>query len=145
MRKLIVKKINNISFGLFNFKGRYFWRNIKDIPVFIKRIFFTLKYGYPPQAKWDTFDWFICVIKEILFNYRNNRVGTPMLDFNISIDENTVKYDQILDQMLEYLNQMEEDNPIYEGVNYPEQYAQMEQAKDKFFELFSKHFYNFWD
>lgn len=28
-------KTNNISYGLFMFRGAQFWRNVKDIPIFI--------------------------------------------------------------------------------------------------------------
>lgn len=60
-----MKRTNNLSWGLFNFRGRYFLRNIKDIPIFIKRIFFTLKHGYAPQAQWETYVWFIDTMREM--------------------------------------------------------------------------------
>ena len=33
--------INKLSWGLFMFHGKSWWRNLKDIPIFIKRIFFV--------------------------------------------------------------------------------------------------------
>lgn len=32
--------INKLSWGLFIFHGKNWWRNLKDIPIFFKRIFF---------------------------------------------------------------------------------------------------------
>lgn len=73
-------------------RGKNWWRNLKDIPIFIQRIFFTLKHGYLPAAQWETFEWFIAVMREILINYRDNRMGTPVVipDYNIDdlISEN---------------------------------------------------------
>ena len=65
--------INKLSFGLFMFHGKSWWRNLKNIPIFIKRVFFTLKHGYSPVAQWETFEWFIAVMREILINYRDYR------------------------------------------------------------------------
>ena len=80
--------INKLSFGLFRFHGKNWWRNLKDISIFINRIFFTLKHGYSPVAKWETFEWFTDVMKEILTNYRNNRCGSPIIvdDYDENIE-----------------------------------------------------------
>ena len=71
--------INKLSFGLFMFHGKSWWRNLKDIPIFIKRIFFVLKHGYSPVAQWEIYGWFMSVMKEILTNYRYNRMGSPVV------------------------------------------------------------------
>lgn len=139
-------KTNNISCGLFIFHG---WRNLKDIPIFIKRIFFTLKHGYSPVAKWETFAWFIDVMKEILTNYRYNRDGTPIMDdmfvANNYDSANEEAYNKIFDRMIELLNQMDENNPIYDDMDWTIKNKSMNDAKDEFFKLFSKHFYSLWD
>lgn len=139
-------KTNNISCGLFIFHG---WRNLKDIPIFIKRIFFTLKHGYSPVAKWETFAWFIDVMKEILTNYRYNRDGTPIMDdvfvANNYDSANEEAYNKIFDRMIELLNQMDENNPIYDDMDWTVKNKSMNDAKDEFFKLFSKHFYSLWD
>ena len=94
--------INKLSWGLFMFHGKDWWRNLKDIPIFIKRIFFTLKHGYSPVAQWETFGWFITVMREILINYRDNRTGTPVVipgyhtDDSISENKNIEIYNNIL-------------------------------------------------
>ena len=143
--------INKLSFGLFMFHGKDWWRNLKDIPIFIKRIFFTLKHGYSPVAQWETFGWFITVMREILVNYRDNRMGTPVVipdyhtDDLISENKNIEIYNNILNEMIELLDKMDECNSTYNGVSLEEMHSAMDSAKNKFFELFSKYFYTLWD
>lgn len=143
--------INKLSFGLFMFHGKSWWRNLKDIPIFIKRIFFTLKHGYSPVAQWETFGWFIAVMREILINYRDNRMGTPVVipdyhtDDLISENKNIEIYNNILNEMIELLDKMDECNSTYNGVSLEEMHSAMDSAKNKFFELFSKYFYTLWD
>ena len=132
-------KTNKLSCGLFMFHGTGWWRNLRDIPIFVERIFFVLKHGYSPVAKWETFEWFIDVMREILTNYRYNRVGTSGVveyrDDDSWSDENEEAYNKILDEMIELLDKMEERYYLSEN----------NEAKDRFFELFSKYFYTFWD
>ena len=143
--------INKLSWGLFMFHGKDWWRNLKDIPIFIKRIFFTLKHGYSPVAQWETFSWFISVMREILINYRDNRTGTPVVipdyhtDDLISENKNIEIYNNILNEMIELLDQMDENNSVYNDVSLEEMHSAMDTAKNKFFELFSKYFYTLWD
>lgn len=142
---------NKLSWGLFMFRGKNWWRNLKDIPIFIKRIFFTLKHGYSPVAQWETFEWFIAVMREILINYRDNRMGTPVVipdydaDSLISKNKNIEIYNNILNEMIKLLDQMDECNSTYNGVSLEERHSAMDSAKNKFFELFSKYFYTLWD
>ena len=143
--------INKLSWGLFMFHGKDWWRNLKDIPNFIKRIFFTLKHGYSPVAQWETFNWFISVMREILINYRDNRTGTPVVipgyhtDDSISENKNIEIYNKILNEMIKLLDKMDECNSTYKGVSLEEMHSAMDSAKNKFFELFSKYFYTLWD
>lgn len=143
--------INKLSWGLFMFHGKDWWRNLKDIPIFIKRIFFTLKHGYSSVAQWETFEWFITVMREILVNYRDNRMGTPVvipdcnIDDLISENKNIEIYNNILDEMITLLDQMDENNSAYNDISLEEMHSAMDTAKNKFFELFSKYFYTLWD
>ena len=143
--------INKLSWGLFMFHGKDWWRNLKDIPIFIKRIFFTLKHGYSPVAQWETFSWFISVMREILINYRDNRMGTPVVipgyhtDDSISENKNIEIYNNILDEMITLLDQMDENSSAYNDISLEEKHSAMDSAKNKFFELFSKYFYTLWD
>ena len=143
--------INKLSWGLFMFHGKDWWRNLKDIPIFIKRIFFTLKHGYSPVAQWETFGWFIAVMREILVNYRDNRTGTPVVipDYNIDDlireNKNIEIYNNILNEMIKLLDKMDECNSAYNDVSLEKMHSAMDSAKNKFFELFSKYFYTLWD
>ena len=143
--------INKLSWGLFMFHGKDWWRNLKDIPIFIKRIFFTLKHGYSPVAQWETFSWFIAVMREILVNYRDNRTGTPVVipdydvDDLISENKNIEIYNNILNEMIKLLDKMDECNSAYNDVSLEKMHSAMDSAKNKFFELFSKYFYTLWD
>ena len=143
--------INKLSWGLFMFHGKDWWRNLKDIPIFIKRIFFTLKHGYSPVAQWETFSWFIAVMREILVNYRDNRTGTPVVipDYNIddliSENKNIEIYNNILNEMIKLLDKMDECNSTYNDASLEGVHSAMDSAKNKFFELFSKYFYALWD
>lgn len=151
------KNTNNISWALFGWKPRYFWRNIKDLKYFFERIGFTLKHGYAPQAQWETFAWFIDVMKEILVFYRDDKYGTPIIIDNYefgsekSDEENEKAYRDLINRMIALLDLMDENNPIYDygfdvTMKQTEEYDRMmEEAKNEFFELFSKYFYHFWD
>ena len=137
--------INKLSFGLFMFHGKSWWRNLKDIPIFIKRIFFVLKHGYSPVANWETFQWFIDVMREILTNYRHFRSGTPDIIDSGTKNENIEAYNAILDRMIDLLDKMDESNPIYNNMSWKDADKKKEDAKNEFFNLFSEQFYGLWD
>lgn len=137
--------INKLSWGLFMFHGKSWWRNLKDIPIFIKRIFFVLKHGYSPVANWETFQWFIDVMREILTNYRHFRSGTPDIIDSGTKNENIEAYNAILDRMIDLLDKMDESNPIYNNMSWKDADKKKEDAKNEFFKLFSEQFYGLWD
>ena len=120
--------INKLSSDLFIFHGKYWWRNLKDIPIFIERIFFTLKHGYSPVAQWEIYGWFMSVMKELLTNYRNNRYGTPVIIDNGNYDEDIEAYNKILDNMIDLLDKMDESNPIYDTMDWKEEHEARENA-----------------
>ena len=144
---------NKLSCGLFVFRGKNWWRNLKDIPIFIKRIFFTLKHGYSPVAQFETFEWFMDVMKEILTNYRYNRMGSPVvIDNFFDVKEensndvaNEEAYNAILDRMIVLLDLMDEHNKLYNDMDWKEADKKKEDAKNEFFKLFSEQFYGLWD
>ena len=140
-----MKKITNITYGLFEFKGIYFWRNIYDIPIYFKRLGFLLTHGYSPMAKWETFEWFIAVMDEILGNYRYHRYGNIPFP-NIPEEEWGKVNNQIYDEMLEYLHAMQDkEQSIIDNDLVEKAIEERNAVKDKFFELFAKNFYNLWD
>ena len=144
---------NKLSCGLFMFRGKNWWRNLRDIPIFIKRIFFTLKHGYSPVAQFETFEWFMDVMKEILTNYRYNRMGSPVVidnffdvkEENLNDVVNEEAYNAILDRMIVLLDLMDEHNQLYNDMDWKEADKKKEDAKNEFFKLFSEQFYGLWD
>lgn len=140
-----MKSIKNITFGLFAYPKRFWYRNFRDIPTLFKRIFFTLKHGYTPAAQWDTFSWFIAVMREVLRYYRYERVGTSVVIPYADINENSEAYNKILDEMILLLEEMDDCNPKYFNMDSRKAQEQCTAAKDRFFELFSKYFYSLWD
>lgn len=140
-KKNKVKKIkgwHNISAGLFGYRGRYWFRNIKDLWILIKRVFFVLRHGYAPQALWEMDVWFIDVMKELLTWQRDNRMSVGYFEKETANeDEDKEKTDELLNHMLGLL---EKADPFQTG-----EFEEAEKAKNEFLELFSKYFYKFWD
>lgn len=130
-------KINRLCFNLFQYKGKYFYKNIKDIPTFFSRLKFVIKHGYYPQAEWETFCYFIDIFIEIISTYRYERNGTPVITGDIDKDEKD--FNLVLEEMLNCLQIMKKYDPIdIDDII-------INKAKDKFFKLFSKYFYDLWD
>ena len=136
------KPITRISFGLF--LGS-FWRKLKDIPIFLKRVVYTLRHGYPPQATWEIYEWHRRVMLETLSEFRKNLNGYPVLDENASPEEQYAKWGAIIDEMCNYLDAMAEDNYDLSIENLEKSDLARKEAKDKFFELFSKYYFHLWD
>ena len=138
MMKKKKKKIqtNNLTFGLFNSRSPI--SNLKDIPIYFKRLAFLLKHGYSPIAQWETYHWFICVMREIFTFYKNERVGDMLIE-DVPEDKWKDINDELYDNLLSLLDDMDEEK------YYPNDTIKMERAKEEFFKLFSKHFYDFWD
>lgn len=135
----------------FSFKGKYWYKNIKNIPLYFKLINHLVTKGYDEYATWETFDWFIHTMKSILTDYKKSHWGYPITDFNLSDEENEKVWENNIDTMLSLLDDMDEENEKYqyEGEYDLERdkcnHAARVLAKNKFFELFSKSFYDLWD
>ena len=144
----------------FNWRGKYWYKNIKEIPLYFKQLHHLIKHGYDVGAHWETYGWFLDTFRPILKYYRENHYGTPVLidDFpadtgtpegKAKADENSAKWNVIVDRMIELLDLMDECNPKYDAPEYEEDLwladREMNSAKDEFFKLFAKHFYSLWD
>ena len=143
-KKRKVKKIkgfHNLSAGLFGYRGKYWFKNIRDLGILIKRVFFTLHHGYSPQALWETDGWFIGVMREILTDYKDNRVFTGFF-FNkgLNEEEDIAKTDKELEQMIRLLDKMDMDY-----CDNKDSFKESERAKNKFFILLSKYFFYLWE
>lgn len=131
----------------FNYRGRYWYKNIKYIPLYFKLIHHLVKYGYDEYATWETADWFIHTMKDILSTYRANHLGYPVVSWNDRDKQEAFEkeYDADFDEMLSIIDNMDECNPKYADYNTELMFEEMDIAKDRFFELFSKHFYSIWE
>lgn len=131
------KGFHNLSAGLFGYRGWRWYKNIGDCWILIKRAFFALKHGYAPQALWETDGWFISVMREILTNYRDNRIFVGFFESETkTVEEDEQKTNEMLDHMIKLLDKMELDS-IKDD--------ETDAAKEEFFALFSKYFYYFWE
>lgn len=111
------------------------------------------KRGYAWSDVWSMYGWFMLTLEPMLIHLRDNHVGVP-----IEFENNPDGWEAVLDEMVACLKLMDEDN-VYDRLGFgdPESYKHMtkkdyenvynmmEENKNRFFELFSKYFYNLWD
>lgn len=142
------QKVTSLTWALYGIKPRnpFRWlkRTAQDTHTLVKRIWFAIRHGYYPQARWETFEYLIEMFDELLLWYRNDRTGTPFINGEDSLadgweDRISETYDKYLDEMLELLNRMKEDVDTLEEQNARQEYT------NKFFEMFGNIFYNLWD
>lgn len=131
----------------FHYPKRYWYKNIKYIPLYFELLNNLIKKGYDEYATWGTFDWFIYTMKDILSIYRVNHHGYPVVAWDDKERQEAFEkeYDADFDTMIALLGDMDECNPKYKDYKADLMFEEMNTAKDKFFELFSKHFYTLWD
>lgn len=135
------KGFHNLSAGLFGYRGWRWYKNIKDFWILIKRVLFTLNHGYAPQALWETDGWFIGVMREVLTNYRDNRIFVGFFESETkTIEENEQKTNEMLDYMIKLLDKME-----IGTIKDEETAKESDAAKEEFFVLFSRYFHYFWE
>lgn len=110
------------------------------------------KRGYADSDVWDMKFWFTDTIKPMLIHLRDHGLGYPF-DF-----DDRDQWCEILSEMIHCLDLMDEDN-VYNSLGFcePEDIMRMtpsdienareilKNSKDRFFELFVKHFYDLWD
>ena len=135
------KGFHNLSAGLFGYRGWRWYKNIGDLWILIKRVFFILNHGYAPQALWETDGWFVGVMREVLTDYRNNLGFVGFFDHETETEEeNEKKTNELLDHMIGLLDKMELQY-MYDEKTIKES----DEARTEFFALFCKHFYDFCD
>lgn len=144
-----MKKITSASFGLFNYRFPYWYLYLKDLGIYFKRLRYVIKYGYYPQAQWESYSYFIQMWREILTGYRWRRAGSACIVTPVRNDpeweqENSKALDDLLDTMLDDLDIMELD-PIDDFEHYQEVSAKRDEATKDFFEKFNRIFYDLWD
>lgn len=151
--------LNNIMYGLFPYKPKFCWKNIKRFPCLFRRIGYVLKHGYNPIAKWDYYSWFIDTTKDIFTEYLKGHVGYKVIDDTKDEEWNCQAWENVIKEMIDCLTRMDE-NSYYDTkpCRYDETgnkddlmkwYDEVEKEKDiakrRFFFLFNQYFYDLWD
>ena len=125
----------------FYYRGKYFYKNFKNILQFISDIYFLLKNGYDRAALWDIDIWFVDTMRDILTKFKNNTTGIPS-----EFEDNPGQWQETLSRMIVLLDNMDMHDVSDSNVlSFCTHTKEKEQAKNQFFELFSKHFYELWD
>lgn len=134
----------------FDWRGIRWWRRILlSIPEFCKEVTFFLKKGFTYSAVYNHFGWFIESERDILKEYLlvQNSYPTEFEKFNTEEepDKGYEKWRELISRMILLLDDMDETNPKYNNMDYEKQQNAMDEAKEEFFQLFGKYFYNLWD
>jgi hypothetical protein len=132
-------------------------RIIRDFWYDLRSRCWRFKRGWSYSDVWNMDYWFIETIKPMLIHLRDHGCGCPT-EFYDEETDSCVAWTNILTEMVNCLDMMNEDN-VYKHYgfddwgcwermtteDYKNIYNTMEKNKNRFFELFSKHFYSLWD
>ena len=116
------------------------------------------KRGYAYGDVWDMDYWFMHTIKPMLIHLRDHGIGAPIELYNPDEDNERIYWESTLTEMINCLDMMDEEKVLeHLGFKDYDDYKRMtkkdrekchnimEENKNRFFELFSKYFYNLWD
>lgn len=112
------------------------------------------KRGYAYSDVWDMDYWFMRTVKPMLTHLRDHGIGVPGALYLDGAENERAAWEAILTEMIECLDLMDEDNAQqhlgiadddYSAESYQRVWHLMEEKKNRFFELFSEHFYSLWD
>jgi hypothetical protein len=112
------------------------------------------KRGYSYGDIWDMDYWFMRTVKPMLIHLRDHGIGVPNDLYLQDADNERIIWENTLTEMISCLELMDEDNAEkYLGIkdddysveSYKKVTNLMEESKNRFFELFSKHYYSLWD
>lgn len=112
------------------------------------------KRGYSYGDVWDMDYWFMRTAKPMLIHLRDHGMGIPFDLYQEGAENEREVWEAVLTAMIHCLDLMDEENAEkYLGIadddhsieSYNKVTNLMEENKNKFFELFSKHFYSLWD
>lgn len=150
---------NKIANGVFPYKPKFCWKNIKRFPCLFRRIGYVLKHGYSPIARWDYEAWFIDTTKDIFTEYLKYHVGYKVIDDTKDEEWNCQTWENVIKEMIDCLERMDESKYYdtkpcrYDETGnkddlmkwYDEVWKEMGIAKRRFFLLFNKYFFDLWD
>lgn len=127
---------------------------IQDFWYDFRRRCQRFKRGYAYSDVWDIDCWFIQTVKPMLIHLRDHGIGIPWDLYNHEDENERIDWENILTEMVECLDLMDEDaaqkylgiaDDDYSAESYNRVNNFMDEKKDRFFELFSKHFFSLWD
>lgn len=110
------------------------------------------KRGYAYSDVWDIDVWFMCTVKPMLIHLRDHGIGIPFEFVNES--DSRIYWENTLTEMISCLELMDEDtarehlgisDSDYSFESYKKTNDLIEENKNRFFELFSKYFFDLWD
>lgn len=139
-----------------NLYYRLKWK-IKDSWWHFRKRCQRFKRGYAYVDVWDMDQWFMEIVKPMLIHLRDNGIGCPAEFYNEE-DDGDEAWKNVLTEMIDCLDFMDEDK-VYTFLGFSQYedcwrmtrediqkvYEIRESNKNRFFELFSKHFYDLWD
>lgn len=110
--------------------------------------------GYSYGDIWDMDFWFKRTVKPMLIHLKKYGIGVPNDLYVAGAENERIAWEAVLDEMIECLTLMDEDeaqkylgiaDDDYTYASYKRVSDFMDEKKDRFFELFGKHFYSLWD
>ena len=137
-----------ISYLWKNWMGNHYpwWKKIIKFPrnfcKFIGELCSFLHNGFPYEAIYDHYWWFLKQTKAQFQRYLKNYLGYPGRDGARTNEEweNIVKH---MIDLLDYIEESEYDYSTPFSSDYTEEMRV--KAKDEFFDLYSKWFFDLWD
>ena len=99
---------NKITNGVFPYKPKFCWKNIKRFPCLFRRIGYVLKHGYSPIARWDYNAWFIDTTKDIFTEYLKYHAGYKIIDDTKDEEWNCQAWENVIKEMIDCLERMDE-------------------------------------
>ena len=134
------------------------YRRIKNKLIYdvdsLKARIQRFKRGYSYSDVWDIDSWFMTMVKPMLIHLRDHGIGIPWDLYNHEDENERIDWENILTEMIDCLDLMNEDvvknylgisDDDYSTESYQKINNMLDEKKNRFFELFSKHFYSLWD
>lgn len=167
------KSLTKLSFGLFPHHSlRSLTRWPHDFKIFLQRLHFCFKKGLSPVSTFETYSYFLsawriglagllewnsgypCVCPTLTnlqradyveYSYENRTELIANGYYLLESKEASDEWRRILTRMLVLLDAMDEENPLYEEWSEKERSAAMNNAKEEFFRILERVWWNLWD
>ena len=166
------KSITRLSFGLFphhSFRALALWPH--DFKILCKRLRFFCRTGLSPISTYETFSYFISAYRIALGGLLKYNSGYPGVcptlknvnakyyveyspenrdilrakELYVFDDEAGREWQKILTRLLILLDEMDEENPMYEEWSMGKKDVAMDNAKEEFFRILGRIWWNLWD